>query len=61
MTIFLIAVALLALMLPSDDLTGIGAALLRFRRFFVTGQTRTADTLEHSYDDWCLAMLARAL
>ena len=50
LTIFLIAVALLALMLPSDDLTGIGAAFLRFRRFFVTGQTRTADTLEHSYD-----------
>lgn len=50
LTIILIAIALLALMLPSDDLTGIGAALLRFRRYFVTGQTRTADTLEHSYD-----------
>ena len=50
LTIILIAIALLALMLPSDDLTGIAAALSRFRRYFVTGQTRTADTLEHSYD-----------
>jgi cytochrome c oxidase cbb3-type subunit 3 len=50
LTILMIAVALLALMLPAEDLTGIGAAITRLRRYFVSGQTRSADMLEHDYD-----------
>lgn len=50
LTILLIAIALLALMLPADDLTGIGAAMTRLRRYFISGQTRSADMLGHDYD-----------
>lgn len=50
LTILLIAIALLALMLPSDDLASIGGAMSRLRRYFVSGSTRSPDMLEHSYD-----------
>lgn len=50
LTIVLVAIALLALMLPEADLTRIGETVARSRRYFISGTTETVDTFDHDFD-----------